>query len=968
MNMNKIFSYMLSGAVLLGAAACTVKEEKLQEPPQQQERQVYAFRAVMGDVPKATISDGGKAGWSIGDQIAVYDAGSGTFCIFTTEAGDGNFTFTGEPGVAYSFTRAVYPASMAASSSTVRLPGSYESAQLEEATLFPMLASEYGETLYFYHLGALAKLSFTSLPAGAQTMVISSPDVALSGEFVMEEGTLDNGRVEAEGEDVTMVDNISVKGEAPSRMEIHAREGEGSVTVQIPAGTEAMDLYLPLPLGSFNLSVCLKDGDTIQDTYSTSFKDVERGALLFVKPMGSGIFTGKGTQEKPYVVSSAIQLKALSEAFSTEEKYRDAYYLQQSDLDMGIVSMTPIGTEEFPFRGHYDGAGFSIRNLKVAADGDNAGLFGYMDGGSVKGINFEQAMVSSGGKYAGTVVGYLNGGTVSACRVDAESVVSSGARGAGGIAGYVRSGVIRECAAHGTVVAGTDCAGGMTGYLNPGEEGQDVLVINCVYEPVYKDGHLYGAGLQVSNATAFLGGITGSANLADGKGRIRIANCYAYPLTLSCTQPFGTTVARIGGISGYAGAGGTAEGITFFNCVTPVTYSNVLVGGTRLGADNRDTYAPQSATIVGNVAQNGTVIKRTFSTNTWNKAWYAGSSVTVTSENVTKRMGDGNLRGYSLTVLGVGGKKFTEAEGGVRTALNEGVAEWNAANPDVEALVWDYEPTFGYPKPVGVDVPGVVTKKVSIIGDSISTYQGFIFSNEDAQMGKHYPNTGGTDAEKAKWAPQVFNEQLTWWWRLIYDKMDNARLEVNNSWGGTTVSYVTEKTPNMGVNVSASCKQNSLQKRYLDHGLGHPDVLFYFGGRNDYGHVGGNSHDLLGEYTFEALQAAYDAEAGTLYPNYSQGTVAILRDFLEKHPQCKVMMMITDLMTDQYEDAAQAITDFFVAKGYDVKFANLHKRGTTNKENTDIGVKKEQGSHPNATGCDNIANYIWNNLGAWLNE
>ena len=80
------------------------------------------------------------------------------------------------------------------------------------------------------------------------------------------------------------------------------------------------------------------------------------------------------------------------------------------------------------------------------------------------------------------------------------------------------------------------------------------------------------------------------------------------------------------------------------------------------------------------------------------------------------------------------------------------------------------------------------------------------------------------------------------------------------------------------------------------------------------------------------------------------------------------MMMITDLMTDQYEDAAQAITDFFVAKGYDVKFANLHKRGTTNKENTDIGVKKEQGSHPNATGCDNIANYIWNNLGAWLNE
>lgn len=965
--MNKIFSYMLLGAAMLGAASCAVKEETHREQAESQERQVYTVHAILGDdCTKATVSDEGKAGWSAGDQIAVYDAESGSYCTFTSEAGDGRFSFAGEPGVSYTFTQAVYPASMAESREAVRLPGTYDSAQLEKATLFPMLAPEYGETMYFYHLGALAKLSFTLLPEGAQTLVISSPDMALSGVFPMEKYSLDNGRAGAEGEDVTIVGDVPVKSGDSARMEIHARAGADAVEVSVPAGAESLDLYLPLPLGSYNISVAVKGESGELDTYGTAFKDIKRASLLFVKPMGSGLFPGEGTEEQPYIISTASQLKALAEAFATDEQYRSAWYLQRADLDMTGVTMSPIGTAEYPFSGHYDGAGFTIRNMNVTTAGDNAGLFGYVAGGTVSSLNFENARVNSGGKYAGTVAGYLNGGTISGCRTDAECVVTSGARGAGCVVGYVRDGVIRECAAHGTAVAGEDCAGGIAGYLNPGEEGQDVLVLNCVFEPVYKDGHLYGAKLQATNVKAYLGGITGSANAADGKGRVRIANCYAYPLQLSCTQEFGTKVARIGGISGYAGAGGTAEAVVFFNCVTPVTYSNVIVGGKRLGADNRDTYAPESAAIVGNVASNGVVIKRTFSTNTWNKAWYAGSSVTVTSENITKRMGDGNLRGFSLTVLGE--KTFTEADGGVRTALNEGVAEWNKDNPDAEALAWDYDPTFGYPKPVGVDVPGVVTKKVSVIGDSISTYQGFIFSNESKQMGKHYPNTGGTAAEKTKWAPQVFNEQLTWWWKLIYDKMDNARLEVNNSWGGTTVSYVTEKTPNMGVNVSASCQQNSLQKRYLDHGLGHPDVLFYFGGRNDYGHVGGNSHDLLGEYTFEALQAAYDAEAGTLYPNYSQGTVAILRDFLEKHPQSKVMMMITDLMTDQYEDAVQAITDFFVAKGYDVKFANLHKRGTTNKINNDIGVIKEEGSHPNATGCENIVNYIWNNLGAWLNE
>ena len=958
---NKVTAIYLLLAMLC-TVACGVRELVPEVSPKAES---FRFRALMGDQTKATMSDSGKGSWEEGDQIAVFDTESGKFCTFTSEEGDGVFTFTGEPGHSYSFTRAIYPASVAKNEGTLTLKDSYTLDELESATIFPMMAKEFGETITFHHLGALARICFTSLPGNVGSLVISSDEVSLSGDFDIEESSLDNGQTDADGEGFTIVEDVPVKSDASTRMEIHAKEGTGAIQVSIPAGTEAATLYIPLPVGSFNVSLALKDGENVLEQYGSSFKDVIRASLLIMRPFGEGLFVGKGTEEYPYLIETASQFKYLAEAVASEAKYRSAYYEQTADFDLSGETLQPVGTEAVPFSGHYNGGGYKIQNMSVSSTGDNAGMFGYIQGGSVSNISFENASVAGGGKYAGTVVGYLMDGTVKGIRVDAESKVTSVARGAGLIVGYMRSGIIRECATHGFATAGTDCVGGISGYLNPGEDSHDILVINCTFEPVYKDGHLYGACLAESNASAFMGGITGSANLGGGKGRIRIVNCYAYPLQLSCTQSFGTTVSGIGGISGYAGTGGTANGVTFFNCVTPVTYSNVLVGGTRLGADNRDTYAPKSATIIGNVASNGVVVERTFSTNTWNKAWATSNSAEVSSKNITKRMGDGNLRGFSLTVLD--GKEFTEADGGVKTALNEGVAEWNASSPEVEAIEWDYDPTFGYPKPVGVDVPGVVTRKVSIIGDSISTYQGFIFSNETAQMSKHYPNTGGTAAEKATWAPQVFNEQLTWWWRLIYDKMDNARLEVNSAYGGTTVSYVTEATEHMS-GVTAACQKNSLQQRYWDHGLGHPDILFYFGGRNDYAAVGGNSHDLLGEYTDEALQTAYDAPAGTLYPNYSQGTVAILKDFLSEHPRAKVMMMITDLMTDGYEDAAQAITDFFVAKGFDVKFANLHKRGTTNKMNTDIGVIKEKGSHPNATGCENIANYIWDNLGSWLNE
>ena len=318
------------------------------------------------------------------------------------------------------------------------------------------------------------------------------------------------------------------------------------------------------------------------------------------------------------------------------------------------------------------------------------------------------------------------------------------------------------------------------------------------------------------------------------------------------------------------------------------------------------------------------------------------------------------MRGFGTVT--VAGTRYLKADGGMAAALNAGVEEWNAASPEVQALAWTYYPTFGYPKPQGVDAYSAPVKKVSLLGDSISTYQGYMLADASYSMNKFYPVTSGTVV-----APQVHNEQLTWWWRLIYDKMSDARLEFDNAFSGSSVTYTEVQLDGMA-SFDSRCNTNSIQKRALDYGVGSPDVLFFYAGRNDFGVFGNNKDILLGDYSASSLEAAYDSSRGTLFNNYSQGAVAILRNFHNDHPDAKILMIVHDQMSDGYEDAANAVCAFMAGKGCDIRLVNLHERGTSNKTNATIGITKESGTHPNATGTENLANYVWSQVGAWLDE
>lgn len=878
---------------------------------------------------KASVSEDGACSWTAGDQIAVYDSKSGTFCTFTSELGDGYFSFSGDPGTIYNFTHAYYPASVAEGADAISLPAEMSLASAKSGGTFPMMATRgEGDVLEFKHLGALLKYTLIGIPAQADALVLSSKEVSLSGSF-------------------------PVSGTEPS---IQAASGSGTVRIALePGAAKSLVFYLPLPLGTYTFTCDVKAGnETLQSHTSKNSKEVQRAKLIRMRPVAPSFSGGSGTQDNPYVIASAEDLRTLSYV-GEDDIMRSAFYTQTVDIDLSGEEFAPISSLDYPFTGGYDGGGHVISNMNVDHSGANAGLFGYLKG-TVKDVFIRSATVKAGANYAGAIAGVLNGGSISGCSVDAESTISTSARGAGGIVGFVRAGTIDSCASHACMSAGTDIAGGIAGYLNTNAATQKIMVVNCSFEPVYKNGRIAAACLSTAAANAYLGGIAGSANATDGMGTIYIVNCYAYPLELRSTQAAGTTVNYIAGIVGRI----VSTGVTVFNCLTPVTYSNVIVGGKRLDAKTYSAFSG-AACIAGTVSQDGSTIRRTFSRNTWPVCTNTGKSVAMS--DIAVKIGDGNMRGlgafcFSSSWDVSGTRIYSQADGGILAALNDGVAAWNSEN-DVKALAWAYDPTFGYPKPAGIDVPGVVTKRISLIGDSISTYQGYIFSTDDSQMNTFYPDSGS-------YADMVLNEQETWWWKIIYGKMNNARLEADNAFGGSTVSYTETKIDGMAKEPNDRMMENSLQLRYLNYGVGSPDILFYHGGRNDFGQFGGNTDVLLGAYDKASLQNAYDAAEGTLFNNYSAGTVAILRDFHEKFPQAKVLVIVHDMMSDGYETAAKAITRFLSRKGFDIRCVSLHQTGTNNATNTTLEITKEGGTHPNSEGCTNMANYIFQELGTWL--
>ena len=184
--------------------------------------------------------------------------------------------------------------------------------------------------------------------------------------------------------------------------------------------------------------------------------------LLHAKDAYAYSGLGDGSADSPYRITTCVQLQEMSSDL-------DASYRLDSDIDCsGTTSwnsgagFVPVGSLGTPFQGTLDGVGYAISDLTINRPStDYVGLFGYIGGGLVRNIRFDDVSII-GQNYVGGVAGKISGGD-GIYEVGVTGEVS-GVTAVGGIVGR-NDFLVMNSYSHATIsgVPGSGTGGGLAG-------------------------------------------------------------------------------------------------------------------------------------------------------------------------------------------------------------------------------------------------------------------------------------------------------------------------------------------------------------------------------------------------------------------------------------------------------------------------------------------------------------------------
>lgn len=241
-------------------------------------------------------------------------------------------------------------------------------------------------------------------------------------------------------------------------------------------------------------------------------------------------------------------------------------------------------------------------------------------------------------------------------------------------------------------------------------------------------------------------------------------------------------------------------------------------------------------------------------------------------------------------------------------------------------------------------------KKVSILGDSISTYSGV---SDDVNVNSTL-NGGAIYYTPGRW--DVYQKDT--WWQQTIEALD-MKLLVNNSWSGSCVLHTRHNT--VGAYIDR-CTQ--LHNEYTNE---NPDVIFVFIGANDFSYY----QDTLGSSDInynELIVSNSDGSFSYKEPLTTCEAYAImLHKIIIRYPDAEVFCMMPLARrypdyNDGYEDVGQP-TDFnnnlmTIVKYFNLNVVDLEKCGIDKEEETFDKYIADKRTHPNALGMDMITNYL----------
>ena len=206
---------------------------------------------------------------------------------------------------------------------------------------------------------------------------------------------------------------------------------------------------------------------------------------------------GDGLLASPFLVSTAAQLQSIETNACLVTGY---HFKLTSDISLAGLTWTPVGTSSEFTNGSFDGDFHTISDLTVS--GAKAGLFGTLNGMTIKNLKIKDSTVSATSGDAGVVAHTVKGTSlITQVEVDGATLTANSGS-AGGIIPRVDAGVtlsISKVSVAGSVSA-TFHVGGIVGEIR-GTTISDAVFSGSLQSAVGRVGGLVGYGSGTNSIT-----------------------------------------------------------------------------------------------------------------------------------------------------------------------------------------------------------------------------------------------------------------------------------------------------------------------------------------------------------------------------------------------------------------------------------------------------------------------------------
>jgi len=202
---------------------------------------------------------------------------------------------------------------------------------------------------------------------------------------------------------------------------------------------------------------------------------------------------------------------------------------------------------------------------------------------------------------------------------------------------------------------------------------------------------------------------------------------------------------------------------------------------------------------------------------------------------------------------------------------------------------------------------------VSILGDSYSTFQGYLEPDTNAVWYWAKPDPKRTDLNSVR---------QTWWHKFV--KENGYKLEVNNSFSGSTICFSGYRKE--GSSSFSDYSDRSFVTRLT--ALGNPDIILVFGGTND-----SWAGSPIGEYKYQNYLR------NDLY-SFRPAVAFLLENLIDYYPNVKIYFMLNDGLKEEINESVLS-----VCRHYGIDCIVLHD------------IDKISG-HPSVKGMESIANQV----------